>query len=147
MAAIPVWLTAGNGPFSVALTPQTIASDGTLSDGSSATLTGVLDDIEFSNNPVLENIRPMSSRRANHVSIEENPTLTLVEIMKATGTNILAAQNFASDVFKVVFTRGAQAYTYYGRRGAYNERVVNGKSTARLTLEAVDIAAANPGYA
>lgn len=139
MAAIPVWLTSGGGPFTAIIVPQTVSTtDGTLSDGTTVALTGVLDDIEFSNNPILENIRPMSSTKANHVLIEDNVSMTLVEIMKSVGTNILAAQNAAAGVFKVTFTRGAQAYVYYGRRGAYNERVANGKSVTRLTLEQVD---------
>lgn len=147
MATVPLWLTAGNGPFTVVMTPQSVGTDGTLSDGTSVALTGVLDDISFANNPTLDNIRPMSLKRANNVLIEDNPSITLVEIMKSAGTNILAAQNAASLYFKVVFTRGAQAYTYYGIRGAYGEQVANGKSLATLTLEAVETGAANPGYA
>ncbi len=147
MSAIPVWLTAGNGPFSCVLTPQTVATDGTLSDGTTVALTGVLDDIQFNANPQLEDIRPMSSVRSNMVRIAENNSMTLVEVLKSSGTNILAAQAAASDVFKVVLTRGAQAYTFYGRRGTFSDHPVNGKSTASLTLEMVDPGAANPSYA
>jgi hypothetical protein len=148
MTAIPVWLTTGNGPFTVVLTPQTVSTtDGTLSDGTTVALTGVLDDIQFASNPQLEDISPMSTTRSNMVRIKENNSVTMTEIMKSAGTNILAAQAAASDVFKVVITRGAQAYTFYGRRGAFTDHPVNGKSAAQLTLEMVDTGAANPGYA
>ena len=53
MTAIPVWLTSGNGPFACTLTPQSVASDGTLSDGTLVTLTGSLDDVQFNSSPQL----------------------------------------------------------------------------------------------
>ncbi len=144
MAAITPWLTTGNGPFAVTLTPQTVAADGTLSDGTLVTLTGTVDDIEFNNDPTNENIKPMSTLRANYVNTSDDPSWTLVEILKSNGVNLLPAANYASDVFKLVVTRGAQVATYYGRRGPYGERIQNGKSTARLTLQPVDIGSANP---
>lgn len=147
MTAIPVWLTSGSGPFSVTLTPQTRASDGTLSDGTLVTLTGTLDDIEFENNPKNENIKPMSTRRANYVPVEDDPSWTLVELLKSNGTNLLATANYTADYFKLVVTRGGQAYTHYGVRGPYSESIKNGKSVARLVLQPVDIGSANPAYA
>jgi hypothetical protein len=144
MAAIPIWWTSGNGPFTVSITPQTIASDGTLSDGTLVALTGSIDDVEFGNDPTNENIKPMSTRRANFVGIEESPRVTLVEILKSSGVNILSAANYTSDVFKVIIVRGAQTITYYGRRAAYSERMMNGKSTSRLSFDPVDIGTANP---
>jgi len=147
MTALPPWLTTGNGPFACTLTPQTVASDGTLSDGTLVTLTGTLDDIEFNNNPERENIKPMSTKRPNYVPISDDPSWTLVEILKSNGVNLLRNANYNSDYFKLVVTSGAQAATFYGLRGPYTEQIRNGKSTARLRLLPVDIGGPNPAIA
>ena len=147
MTAIPVWLTSGNGPFACTLTPQSVASDGTLSDGTLVTLTGSLDDVQFNSSPQLEDISPMSTSRANMVRIKESNSMTLVEILKSNGVNLLPAAATSADVFKVVLTRGPQAYTFFGRRGAFTDHPVNGKSTASLTLEMIDPGTSNPTYA
>lgn len=143
---LPVWFTAGNGPFSVTITPQTEAADGTLTPGTTKTLTGSIDDVEFDSNPTLENIKPISTRRANYVNIEEDNSFTLVEILKGNGENILAALASTADVFVIAVTRGAQAFSFTGRRGQYNEGLKNGKSVGRLQVRQVDTGVANPSY-
>lgn len=147
MTAIPVWLTAGGGPFTVTITPQTVASDGTLSDGTLAALTGSVETLRFTNSPNQEELSPMSSRRGNMVNTKEMPSMVLEELLKSSGTNILAATNYAFDVVKVNWTRGAQAYVFFGRRGEFDDGVTSGRSTCRLVIGPVDIGSANPTYA
>lgn len=146
MAQVPLW-AIGRHVTVCSLTPQTVGADGTLSDGASTSLVGSLDGVEFSSNPEVEEISPITTTRANDVLVKDRTEITLVEILKHTGTNILAAAVTSATYFKVIITRGAQTWTFYGLRGAYSESLQRGKSTASLTLTMVDPNTTNPAYA
>lgn len=146
--AIPAWLTSGNGPFAVTLTPGTrTPTTGAFSPGTLVTMTGELDDIAFDGDVVTENIRPMNRRKANHVIIEDDSNITLFELLKYEGVNILAAQVYGSDYFKIIITRGAQGWTFYGVRGFPRETIRNGKSVTAVTFSQIDVGDPNPAYA
>lgn len=148
MAQVPVWCL-GRHVTVCSITPQSVASDGTLSDGSASSLVGSIDSVSLTSQPETEEVSAMTTTRANNVIIKNATSVTLVEILKSSGTNILAAAVTGAngDYFKVILTRGAQTWTFYGLRGAYSEDLQRGKSTASLTLEMVDPNAANPTYA
>lgn len=148
MAVIPLWLTGPGGPLTVVITPQTVTA-GTLADTTPVqTITADLDTngINIETSPVLENIATMNRQFSNNVIIENSTRITFREILKSAGTNKLALTTSAFDYFKCAVTRGAQVWTFWGVRGAYNESLNKGKSTGDFTVEMVDTASANPTY-
>jgi hypothetical protein len=148
MPQIPVWLTASTGPFSVVITPQTVASDGTLTDTTPvATMTASLDDVSFDYTAETEDIRALTAIRKNPVIVGRGTNMVVGEILKKSGSNLLAAAAVAGDYFKIAFTRGAQAWTGYFLLTAYSEKPTRGKSPATGTFESVDSGATNPAYA
>lgn len=145
MTAIPVWLL-GQHVSACAITPQSVAANGTLSAGAASSLVGSLDGIELDSTPELEEISPITTSRLNNVVVKSGTRITLTEILKSNGTNILPAAAVAADYFYVAITRGGQSWAFYGARGTYTESIQRGKSVASLTLEMVDIGSANPTY-
>lgn len=145
MPSVPTWLT-GKHVSSCSITPQSVASDGTLSDGTLASLTGTLDEITLESSPELEEISPMDTTRNNNVLIKDSFRVTLVQILKSGSANILAAAVTGSSVFKIIITRGIHTWTFYGQRSAYTESIRRGRSTASATFEMVDPGQANPAY-
>jgi hypothetical protein len=53
------------------------------------------------------------------------------------------------DYYNVTFTRGAQTYSTYMKRGAFTDGVANfGKNTVGLNMRPIDVSgsSSNPGY-
>lgn len=148
MVSIPVWLV-GKHVTAVTLTPQSVASDGTITDTTPvATMVGHVDEVTISMRSENEEISPMNTTRLNHVQLKVGTTITIHEILKSNGTNYLAtAATGATAVFKVLVTRGGQGFTFYGLLESYEEGLRRGKSTGSMTLAMLDISAANPAYA
>ena len=153
MASIPVWLVGSNPThtLSCVLTVQTVSTAGVLADGTAYTLTGDLQEISFAQNNEVRNIRALTSPWANNVKVFGDFTLTLVELVKATGTNKLGVACYSSTgvgvVVKVVFARGAQSYTMYGVVESCEESAGDPPITTRAVIRMVDISAANAAYA
>lgn len=145
MTAIPAWLIGVNAT-TVNIIGQTIAANGTLTPGATTSLVGQLDEIEIDITNETENITPMDVRQNNYVIVGEDATITLTEILKRSGTNILAALSSSYDVAQFNLTRGAQSWSFYGTIGGYNEGLRRGKSVGRMPLKIVNIAGANPAY-
>lgn len=145
MPSVPTWLT-GRHVTTCSITPQTVAANGTLTAGTSSSLVGTLDEITLDSTPELEEISPMDTLFQNNVILKNATRITLTQILKSNGTNLLTAAANAADVFAVVITRGGQTWTFYGTRGAYSEGLRRGRSTCSLTLEMIDITTANPTY-
>ena len=144
--ALPVWLTGVNGSYAVTITPQT-NTNGTLADTTPVqTLTGSIDSINPESVRTNEEISAMNSGRLNHVALQSGTTFALTEILKYTGTNMLAQFGYAFDYGKVAVTRGAQTFTFYGLVENYSESLQRGKSTGTLRMVMVDNGAANPSY-
>lgn len=145
MASIPVWLT-GKHVTACAVVPQSVATNGTLTPGSSTSLVGSLDEISLNSSPETEEISHLGATYANTVLIRRKQQVTLTEILKSNGTNILAATATAYDVVQVNLTRGAQSWSFYGIVTGYREDIRRGKSTAVMTLDMVDPNTTNPTY-
>jgi hypothetical protein len=145
MTAIPVWLK-GSNVTACAIVPQTVASDGTLSAGASSNLVGSIDSISVQSTAELEEISPMTTTRRNMVPIKTGTTITLVEILKSNGTNLLAAVAYAATYVQVSLTRGGQAFSFYGVVADYNEDLQRGKSVGTMVIDMVDISSTNPTY-
>lgn len=148
MPVIPVWFVTGNGPFSVVATPQTNTA-GTLADTTPVqTITGSIDDVRVEMVIEHRDIRGSNRLQMNNVLVGEGVRLVLVEIIKYTGTNMLPVMAFSVAYWKIVVTRGAQAYTFYGIRGNLTEGIPNNeKATIEMAFEPIDPAAGNASYA
>ena len=141
------WFVGRKGPFSVVLTPQTVTA-GVLADTTPVqTITGDIDEVTLENNPDLERIEPLNTTRGNSVLLADDWTMTAVEILKSSGTNMLAAACSAADYFKLVVVRGQQQFTFYCVRGRYSEGIRRGKSVATADFREIDPSATNPTYA
>lgn len=145
MAAIPVWLT-GRHTTACAIVPQTVAADGTLSAGASSNLVGSIDGISIRSASELEEISPMTTTRSNMVPIKVGTTISLTEVLKSNGANLLAAVAYAATYVQVTLTRGGQSFAFYGVIGEYSEDLQRGKSVGVLSVEMVDIGSSNPTY-
>lgn len=146
--SMPLWLVNSVGPFSVVITPQTVTG-GVLADTTPvATMTASLDDLSFSYKPTTEDISAMTSGRANPVITSRSSSMSVGEIIKTSGSNLLAAAAVAGDYFKIVFTRGAQSWTGYFLLTGYDEKPNGkGKTVGSATFETIDNGSANPTYA
>jgi hypothetical protein len=140
MPTIPTWLTTGVGPFTVVLTPQTNTA-GTLADTTPVrTMTADIRDVRFENIVTHENLKAMTRLNANMVIVDEVVRVTIVEILKYTGTN-------ATAYWKCVITRGAQAITLYLVRGTYSETYTPNGCPAEAEFYLVDTGSGVWSYA
>jgi hypothetical protein len=168
MATIPLWLV-GRHVTSVTARWQTVSAAGVLGNGTSAveTLTGVVDQIQYSGERTTEMINSLTSIRENEVTIESDDSVILTEIMRnndaaaAPQYNILAklwTNVDSADHILFNFTRGGtglsggpggNSYLMYGVMTSYRESIRKGKNVAQLTIQMIDIgnATANPTYA
>lgn len=146
MATIPGWLT-GKGVTAVTITPQTVNNQtGGLTDTTAVPLVGHLDGVAIRTRVTNEEISPMDAVRENYVPIQTGSSFELTEVLKAIGINLLAPAANASLYQKVVLTRGAQTYLFYGIVESYTETIVRGKSVAVLTVQMIDPGSFNPTY-
>lgn len=145
--AIPLWFTTSQGPFAIVLTPLSVnLSTGALTPGTPVTLTADVDQIRLRSTPRKREISGLAATRENDVITKERTEVTLAEILKFAGTNKLAAQVMAGKYFQLDITRGAQAWSFQGIRGDYDEDLVDDKSLANLTLTMIDPGTTNPTY-
>lgn len=148
MSAVPVWLRGRDlAGGTLAIYSVAVAANGTITDGASASLLGHWEEIRIEGDTEKEEISSSDATRQHNEILKNMTKVTITEILKRNGTNILAAWSIANDVGKFVVARGAQSWTFYGARGSYNETLNKGKSTGVLTLEMIDPGAVNPAYA
>lgn len=148
MPNLPLWLV-GRDVTGTTLTPQTVApTTGVLTDTTPvATLFGHVDSVAIRSRKTTEEISPMDTVRENMVPIKVGTSIEVSEILKKSGTNLLATAYYGSaDYFKVALTRGGQVFTFYGLFSSYEESLNRGKSTGTAVFDMVDPAAANPTY-
>jgi hypothetical protein len=105
--SVPRYLL-GRHLTAVTLTPQTVAADGALSNGTPLTLTTVIESLQDELNANTEEISAVNSTRQNNVVLDDGASLTLVVISVNNGNDPepLRTAFGASDVFKVSYTRG-----------------------------------------
>lgn len=146
---VPKWLL-GRHLTTINVYPTTIASDGTVTVGTVASLSGRIDMVRVSSNPALEQIMSVDDTSDNRELLYDSFTLELTEILTnlSGAPPVLPAMNATSDVMKVVFTRGNQTYTFYGIRGAFSDGVgALGKNSCTLTLEPKNVNVGGGGVA
>lgn len=149
MAVVPRWVI-GRRVTGLSIIPQTEGADGTLSAGTTASLTGKLDSVRISSNPETAEISAMDAARQSNTILKEATTITVTEILQATGAstdNALATFATAYDVGQFTLIRAGKTWTFYGRRGEYNESIDKGRATGVLTLSMIDPTASNPTLA
>lgn len=155
MALIPQWVT-GRSVSVFSITPQVVAADGTLSDGTVASLVGLWETIGLESNPETEEISAADAARQSTVILKENYSITATLILRkgvASGAvNPLRSAIVASDVFKIILTHvsnvgatpGTATWTFYGVRGPYRENFAKGKTAVDVTWTMADPGATNP---
>jgi len=158
MTAIPTWIR-GRDVQSVVLTGQTVAADGTLTNGSSPaaqTVTASLAFVRVSQRPQKDNVSPVTSPRANNVIGEDDSQTEIGLLINGSGvTNPLATLCAAYDIIKLVFQRkitGASTtgdtWTHYASRGDFDEVIDSKtKNLTTLVIDQVDIGSAPLAYA
>lgn len=152
MSQLPIFLI-GRNVSAVTLTLLAVAADGTLSDSTAYTLTGVIDEVEYNGQTSLESIPHLTSARDHMVAVQTDDSITLVEVLQAASSsayNLLATAFFsASDYARVAITRGSGSWTFTALMESYEETLQRGKTVGRLVLRQTDLgnATANPSYA
>lgn len=132
------------------ITPQSVADNGTLSDGSSVNLLAQLDGSALQGQPEHEEINAMNTTRRNMVVISEGDTLSIniFKVNNGNNPNPLFAIWNSYDYFKVIWHEGTatgsiQTCTYYGVRGDLDTSIQGrGKQIASLSLLPADIGSA-----
>ena len=140
MAAIPEWLRGRNVTV-FSLVPQTDAANGTLTPGTSTSLTGVWEEIDIEVEVETEEISPADANRQNHMIIKDNYRFRCTGILKRSSANQPAAILAANDIFQMNCTRGGQVWSGYFVRGRYSESLRKGRSTWSVELLFTDTGA------
>lgn len=150
MAKIPVW-ALGRHVTAFTLTPQTVASDGTLADATpSYTLYGHLQDVEIETSVTFENISAMDRPFENNVPVEVATIYRCTELEKNSATPSYLAEAMyvaPSGIFKITLTRGGKTWTGYGIIANYRMNATKPRVTGTFEIRMIDVGAANPVYA
>jgi hypothetical protein len=145
VAQLPRWLL-GKHLTAITVTPQTMATDGTLSGAIGAqNLKGYIDYVRLEGDPMLEMIQSVDRTIAHYEGTIEDFTIVLGEILahKEAHVPILPSMAWDYDFYLVAFTRGGQTYSCYLRRGTFRDGVTAfGKNTCELTMRSLDIGGA-----
>ena len=166
MSAIAPWFLGKN--LSITATPQSVATDGTLSDASPVCyFTGVLDESgqSASSTYATENISPIDCGYTNPVDFEISTTYTLTEILQAlapaggsgTTVNGLNKLSRTSKYAKLVLvwkdnaSSAVLTETAYVRWTQYGPTYRKGKNTASMTFVTIAVGTAgsytaNPAF-
>ena len=146
MAQIPVWLR-GRDWAALTCYGQSVAADGTLSDGPAVPVIVYARSIRERSTPIKDENSATASLRAHHDVIQEDFHIDIECQLGRNGVNVLAALVYAYDIVKIVSTQGRERWTFYGSRGDF-ETGVAGKlpsgNTERVSLDQVDIGDVNP---
>lgn len=146
MAGTSPWLL-GRHLTAVTVKGLTRAADGTFSVAVTKTLTAYMTENDFQSDPTHEDIGPVNITGANNVITTDDSTLNMAVLLVANGENPLATLFAAYDYFLCEWTRGGQAYAYYGTRGTFGDTVNSrGANYQRSSFRRVDIGSANPVY-
>ncbi len=145
--SVPRYLL-GRHLTAVTFTPQTVAANGTLSDGTPITLTAVMDSLGLSLQANTEEISAVNSARQNNVGLDDGASLSLSIIRVNNGTDPAPLRTAVgtNDIFKVAYTEGtgtsAKVVTGYYQRSSYEDGIQGkGKQIATLSLIPVDAGA------
>lgn len=148
MPSIPVWLVAKN-ITAVTVTPQTVAANGSLSDGTPIALAAKLRDIDDELETQTEEINPITSGRLNNVPIADGYrcAIEFLGVNDGNDPDPMMTAWLASDIFKIAYTIGTasgsvKVKTIFGCRSRKSFKT-NGKGAPQLRFEilCVDVGA------
>lgn len=144
MPTIRPWML-GRNLTSVLLTPLTIGTAGTTTEGTVVTLTTVTEGITEQLTPDVEDIRPVNSTKAHHVPVSDSFTIELpiIKVNDGGDPNPLKTAFLAYDYFKLAWTEGtggsAKTVTLYASRGPLGSGIQGyGKQVASASFNSVD---------
>jgi len=149
MASIKNYLK-GAHLTSVVITPQSVAANGTMTDGTPVTVTTTIDSIQETFAAVNEEIAAVNSTRTNPVRVADSVGLSIaiIKVNNGSDVNPLKTLVLNYDIFKVAWTEGtvtsfAKTTTIYGTRGTLQSGIQGrGKQIATLDFESVDAGSA-----
>lgn len=147
MPSIPVWLRAAH-ITAVTVTPQTVAANGALSDGTPIALAAKLRDLDDELEDQTEEINPITSGRLNNVPIAQGYrcAIEFLGVNDATDPDPILTAWLANSIFKLAYAVGtgdsARVKTIYGCRSRKSFKT-NGKGAPSLRFEilCVDVGA------
>lgn len=142
----------GRNITSIAITPQDVAADGTITANAlgAKTVTGQVQSIRNMSTNELENVTGITQRRRNMIILETGTVYTISGFLLAndsvaTPTNWIEAIVAEFDYVKLVFTRNGKAQTFYGVVHTYEcNHQGKGQVPFSLELEMIDPGDVNP---
>lgn len=163
MAQVPPWML-GKHATTLIVTPQTVAADGTLSDGTATNLLtstgtlhtnlvhtfGVVDGFRIVGRKRCSNIRSVHRNRANCVPYSLGYEFEIMEIARAGANNCLLAPlfyNSGTAIVKLTFARARKVFTVYATMVDYFEPTAREKNVHRLICRQVNANVAAATYA
>jgi hypothetical protein len=162
MAQVPPWML-GKHASTLIVTPQAVAADGTLSNGTAATLlastgtlhtdlvhtVGIVDGFRIVGRKKTANISAVHRNRANHVPFSLGYEFEVAEIMRAGANNCLLAaafHNSGSSIVKLTFGAYRRVWTVYACMLRYSPPASREKNVARLLCRQVNANVAAATY-
>jgi hypothetical protein len=156
-------LMAGRHLTSMVLTLLSVNSDGTLSNGSAATLAdrstfvGWVENVEFDTEYEIEDGTVLGAVAANDIPGVVRHTMTITEPLRYVNTGNLLASAFYNTVAngdgttgtpyaKVTITRGQRTFTFYVLMRSYREQYGKTKCLGVLSCTMMNPEQANPSY-
>jgi len=138
----------GRHLISATVTPQVVAANGGLTNGTPINISAVMESTEQSLRPTNEEISPVNSTRDNMVRVSDGHflNLSILKVNGGTDPTPLRTAIFSADIFLVTIVEGtgtsARTVAGYYTRGEYNDGFQGkGRQIARLAFEPVDAGA------
>lgn len=141
-------LGRASGAFTVALV--SVASDGTTTAATAATVAGQITEWEYTGNNDMENISPFTMRQANEVIVETINSVRIAGFLFADDTiaaptNPFSSASRTSDYVQIVGNWAGRTFTYLGPIKNYTEGPT-GKGRINFSVEigSTALTSANP---
>jgi hypothetical protein len=98
-------------------------ADGTLTLGLTRNVQALISEHDLQSTPAKENISPVTLGEANNLVTENDSSLSMRVLLLASGENPLAVLWALYDFYLIEWTRGGQAWQYWGTRGQFGETI------------------------
>lgn len=149
MAAVNPFLL-GRGLSQMTITPQSVAADGTLTDGTAGSLLATFKTFSFTQDNNTEEVSASSSKRQNMIIVDGGTSINFTGLLFSNDSvgspvNVARAQVQNADYIKAIWNSGGIVFRCFGIVDKYEEEVSGkGAVTYSLSLSPVDIGSANP---
>lgn len=142
-------IVAKGGLSAVVITPQSVAANGTVTDGTPITITTVLASIQHELVTEKKEVSAITSARTNTVNVADGFTwsCSVITVDNGSDPEPLETALFSADVFKISWQVGSKTgsrkvRTIYASRGNYSDGAQDkAEMMGTLTFDAVDAGA------